>query len=179
MQEPTHILTGVIIQRSLQWIKPRPLALIVTAVTAFLSHGLLDRLADVTYHPADANFKSPFWVCFHACVLLSSLWFLYLWWRPYKCGIFFAMLPDLDWVFLHGQRILNIKHPFYRKPYMHNFLHIIFNQTPPFSHWKVPNNRHNPWASLFEVALILGMLVLIRFLTREDRMEAKPKVQHG
>jgi hypothetical protein len=175
MQEPTHILTGVIIQRSLQWIKPRPLALTVTALTAFLSHGLLDRLADVTYHPAQANFKSPFWVGYHLCVLLASLCFLYLWWRPYKWGIFFAMLPDLDWVFIHSQEIFHFKIPFYTRPRMHDFLHIIFNQTPPFSHIRVPNNRHHPWASLFEVALILAMLAVIRFLTQRRRMEAQSR----
>ena len=166
-------MAGVIIQRSLQWIKPRPLALTVTAVAAFLSHGLLDRLADITYHPAQANFKDPFWVGYHLYVLIATVGFLCVWWRRFKWGIFFAMLPDFDWVFIHGQEIFHIKIPFYRRPHMHDFLHLIFNQTPPFSHLRVPNNRHNPWACLFEFGLVLAMLAVIWFLTQRKRQDTK------
>jgi hypothetical protein len=49
---------------------------------------------------------------------------------------------------------------------MHNLLHVIFDETPPFSYLTVPNHRHNPWACLYEVGLVLAMLVVIRFLTK-------------
>jgi hypothetical protein len=167
MQEPTHILAGVIIQRSFEPIRPRALALGLTAVCAFLSHGLLDRLANATYHPPVADFKSPFWVCFHSGVLIFTIVFLYIWWRRYKWGIFFAALPDLDWVFIHGQSLFHIRLPFYQKPLMHNFLHLIFDETPPFSYLRVPNHRHKPWACLWEVALILIMLLAIHLLKKK------------
>jgi hypothetical protein len=167
MQEPTHILAGVIIQRSFETIRPRRVALGLTAVCAFLSHGLLDRLANATYHPPNADFHSVFWVCFHSGVLILTVLFLIRWWRRYKWGIFFAALPDLDWVFIHGQQIFHIDTGFYHKPYLHNFLHIIFDQKPPFSYLRVPNHRQNPWACLYEVGLVLAMLAAIHHLTKK------------
>jgi hypothetical protein len=158
MQEPTHILAGVLIQKSTQSILGRRwCGRVLMAVLAFLSHGLLDRLANMTYHPPQADFNNTFWVAFHSCVLITTILFLWIWWRPYKWCVTFAMLPDLDWVFIHGGAT------FYRKPYMHNFLHIIFDETPPFSWLKVPNHRHNPWACLWEIGLIVVMLAIIRF----------------
>lgn len=166
MQEPTHILAGVLIQRSFQSVRPRALALTLTAACAFLSHGLLDRLANATYHPPNGSLESLFWLPFHYCVFVFTIIFLIIWWRRYKVGIFFAALPDLDWVFIHGQQILHIHKPFYQKPYMHNLLHVVFDVWPPFKYLRVPNHRFNPWACLYEVALVLAMLVAIRFLTK-------------
>lgn len=51
---------------------------------------------------------------------------------------------------------------------MHHLLGLLFDRTPPFSYLKIPSHRHNPWACLYEVALVLAMLVAIRFLTRPD-----------
>ena len=179
MQEPTHILAGVIIQRSFESVRPRALALGLTAVCAFLSHGLLDRLANATYHPPNPDFNNPFWVSFHAGVVILTVVFLFVWWRRYKWGIFFAALPDLDWVFIHGREILiKLAHdhpslqtitnhlPYYHKPYMHNLLHVVFNVWPPFKYLKVPTHRFKPWACLWEVALVLAMLAVIYFLTQ-------------
>jgi hypothetical protein len=166
MQEPTHILAGVIIQRSFESVKPRSLALGLTAVCAFLSHGLLDRLANATYHPPNADFHNTFWVCFHSGVVVCTIFFLFVYWRRFKWGIFFAALPDLDWVFIHGHAIFHIRLPFYQKPLMHNLLHKVFDEMPPFSYLKIPSHRHNPWASLWEVSLVLAMLIVIHFLTK-------------
>jgi hypothetical protein len=167
MQEPTHILAGVIIQRTVQLTYGRRAgALTLTAVTAFLSHGLLDRLANFTYHPPDADFHDPFWVAYHSCVLLATIFFLCVWWRRFKVGVFFAMLPDLDWVIIHGQNLLHVRIPFYQQPHMHHLLSLLFDRTPPFSLMKIPSHRHNPWACLYEVALVLLMLAAIRLLTK-------------
>lgn len=166
MQEPTHIVAGVLIQRAFEPVRPRPLALGLTAVCAFLSHGLLDRLANATYHPPQAKLHDPFWLCFHSGVLVFTILFLWIYWRRYKWGIFFACLPDLDWVFIHGQEILHIHLPFYHRPYLHNLLHVFFDVWPPFSYLRVPNHRQNPWACLWEVGLVLAMLIAIRFAFR-------------
>lgn len=175
MQEPTHILTGVLIQRSLQPMRPHWLRLGLTAVCAFLSHGLLDRLANATYHPPSAKLHDSFWIIFHSGVLILTLYFLVLFWSRYKWGIFFACLPDLDWVFIHGQEILHIHSSFYRTPVMHNLLHKVFDDMWPFSHLRVPNHRQNPWACLWEVALVLLMLAAIYYPTwRKRNLSSRP-----
>ncbi len=167
MQAPTHILAGVLIQRSFQSVRPRALRLGLTAVCAFLSHGLLDKLANATYHPPNANFHDPFWVCFHSEVLIVTILFLVIWWRQYKWGIFFAVLPDLDWVFIHGQEIFHLHLPFYHKSYMHHLLHIVFDVWPPFKWLHVPAHRFNPLACLYEAGLIASMLAGIYLLTKK------------
>ncbi len=170
MQAPTHILAGIIIQQSVRRSPlPRAAALSLTAAAAFLSHGILDKLANMTYHPPRADFHSRFWVAFHLCVLATTILFFCLWWRRFKWGILFAVLPDFDWVLIHGQAIFHFQIPFYRTPHMHNLLHVIVDQTPPMSWITIPNHRQNPWACLWEVALVFLMLAAIRRLSRPSQ----------
>ena len=184
MQEPTHILTGVLIQKSFGGIKPRGVALGLTATLAFLSHGFLDELARVTFHPAKPDFHSPFWVTYHSAVLLTTILFVYYWWKKYKWGIAFAALPDLDWIFIHGQEIFHISIPFYRQPHLHDLLHVIYHQIPPFS-WvtallnRLPNERHNPWACLCEVILVVLLLLMLRLMTMAERPGARSAKRYG
>jgi hypothetical protein len=166
MQEPTHILAGIVIQKSFDKVKHRKLALGLTATVAFLSHGFLDKLANLTYHPAAPDFHSVFWVSFHTLVAAATVFFLYLWWKKFKWGIFFAALPDVDWIFIHGQQIFHFQIPFYRQPHLHHLLNFIYEKIPPFSfvgHWldKLPSFRHDPWACLVEV--LLGALLWLTF----------------
>lgn len=184
MQEPTHILAGVIIQKCFDGARHRRLALGLTAAVAFLSHGLLDQLARVTYHPAKADFHSPVWVGFHATVLAATIAFLWLWWKKFKWGIFFAALPDVDWIFIHGQEIFHFQIPFYRTPHLHNLLGFIYDKIPPFStatHYirLLPYHRNNPWAGLWEVLLIAGMLLVSRLLTLAKSCAPGRAAEHG
>src|SRR5580692_2238235 len=110
MQTPTHIVAGVVIQKAFEG-KPRALSLTVTAVVAFLSHGFLDKLSQITYHPAKPDFHSVFWVTYHSTLLITAIAFIWLWGRRYKWGIIFANLPDVDWIFIHAQEIFHIKIP--------------------------------------------------------------------
>jgi hypothetical protein len=174
MQEPTHILAGVIIQRAFFWKWSRAATCVPVAVLAFLSHGFLDKLSNVTYHPRAADFHSAVWVGYHSAVLIFTILFICIWWRTYKWGILFACLPDLDWVFIHGQEILHVQLPFYRQPHLHHLLGWIYARLPGFG-WldHLPNNRENPWAALWELLLVTAMLTLIQFMTRKDKPAAK------
>ncbi len=173
MQTPTHIVTGVIIQKAFEG-KNRALSLTVIAVVAFLSHGFLDKLAQITYHPANPDFHSVFWVSYHLTLLATTIVFLCIWWRRYKWGIIFANLPDVDWIFIHGQEIFHFKIPFYRQPHMHHLLGYIYEHVPPFS-WvtycldRLPNERHNPWACLWEVLIVAVLILVIRLMTMARR----------
>jgi len=165
MQAPTHILAGVAIQKALTGVKPRALALGLTATLAFLSHGILDKLAKATYHPPAPDFRSSFWIGYHLAVLLATIVLLYFWWRQFRWGIALAVLPDLDWVFIHGQEIFHFQIPFYRQPHLHHLLQFIL-QWPPVTYLdRLPNNRHHPWSCLWELLLMAVLLVAGRFLT--------------
>lgn len=179
MQEPTHILAGVIIQKCFTRMKYRKVALALTAVTAFLSHGFLDKLAQMTFHPAKPDFHSFVWVAYHTMVAIVTVLFLVIWWRRWKWGIFFAMLPDVDWIFIHGQEILHVRIPFYTQPHLHHLLGFIYEKIPPFS-WvtpyldRLPNYRHNPLAALWEVLLVFVMLAMLRLLKPARSTESMP-----
>jgi hypothetical protein len=178
MQEPTHILAGVVIQRCFDGAKHRKMALGLTAAVAFLSHGFLDNLARVTYHPANPDFHSPVWVGFHAGVLILTILFLWLWWKKFKWGILFACLPDVDWIFIHGQEMFHFRIPFYRTPHLHHLLGFIYDKIPPFSfatHYikLLPYNRHNPWAGLWEALLIVLMLLVLQLVSMARRPVAR------
>jgi hypothetical protein len=177
MQAPTHLLAGVLIQKGFDWKQHRRLAFGLTAVCAFLSHGLLDKLANLTYHRANPDFHSPIWVAYHAALIPVTLLFLYWWWKPYKWGIIFACLPDVDWVFIHGQEIFHFHIPFYRQPHLHHLLGLIYNQLPPFA-WlnRLPNCRNNPWAILPEAALLIVVAAALRVKTRRSQSGQAPSV---
>lgn len=164
MQAPTHILTGVAIQKAFDRVKNRPLALFFIAVLAFLSHGILDKCNILFYHMPKADWQSVVWVGYHFGFLLpATLFFFYKFWRKYKWGIMFSILPDFDWVFKYGQEILGIK-PFYNDTYLHNFLHSILD-TPLGFLDALPDLRYNPYAALFEIVIIIFFYI---FLTRKD-----------
>lgn len=170
MQAPTHILAGVIIKKLFEWRRFKPVAFVIIAVLAFLSHGLLDALARITYHRPDADLGNPVWVGYHLVVLLTTIVFLYMWWGGYKWAIVFALLPDIDWVFIHVQELFRVTIPFYTTPHIHNLLHLIYDNVPPFSYIsQLPDNRYNPLAAFGEVLLIIGMLFTIRALDNRRR----------
>lgn len=168
MQLPTHILTGIVLQKSLAQKKRPALALGLTALLAFLSHGILDKLARVTYHPPSPDFRSPFWVGYHLALLLTTILFLYLWWRQFRWGIAFAILPDLDWVFIHGQEIFHFTIPFYRRPHLHDLLHFIYQRFPFTYLDRLPSSHARPWTCLWELLLIAVLLACSHALTRKQ-----------
>lgn len=178
MQEPTHILTGVIVQKAFEGSKNPKLALGITAIIGFLSHGFLDKLANLTYHPPEPDFHSPIWVGYHLFVVVATVIFLVLWWARFKWGIIFACLPDVDWIFIHGREVFNrlfhAQSNFYPRPYIHNFDGYIWEHIPPFSLLTpsldhLPNLRHNPFACVFEFIFVAILLVVLRLITMGKR----------
>ncbi len=165
MQGPTHILTGVIIYRLFKWRNYSVIGLVITFILCFLLHGFFDKLAIVTYHPPTADFNDPFWLVYHIITWLASIVLIYVFWQDYKWGIVFSLLPDLDWVFINGQNLLHITIPFYRKPWMHEALNYIFDNTVPFNYLNyLPDNRLNPWACIWELLIIACLSLLLRTL---------------
>lgn len=167
MQAPTHILAGVIIKKLFDWSEYKAVAYTLIAILAFLSHGLLDNLANMTYHRPDADFSDPVWVAYHIIILLVSIVFLYMYWTDYKLGIIFAMLPDFDWIVIHGQKILHLDLPFYDTPHIHNLLHFIYDRLILWQY--LPDLRYQPWAAVFELILIAILIFIIRAIDGRRR----------
>ncbi len=170
MQAPTHILTGVLLQKLFDTNRHQTLAQIITAFTCYFSHGILDKLAIATYHPPVADFSDVFWVLYHITVLLVSLLLLYVYGSEYKWAITLALLPDLDWLIVHSQHLLNFEIPFYSEPLLHTALHYIIDNTPVLNLLNnLPDYRQMYVACFFEVILGLAMVLLIKMLSQRRR----------
>ena len=175
MQAPTHVLTGVLIEKAYFRVKSKWLRGFLIAVTAVFLHSVFDRLARLTYHPPEADFKSLFWVSYHVAVLLGFIVSLYYFWKPYKLGIIFSILPDFDWVIIHGKDILGIGDGFYDKPWIHESIHFFIDRIPPFSLLQhLPNLTNMPATVLFEIFIVCIMLYIILnapFLWNSDEVD--------
>ncbi len=167
MLAPTHILAGVIFTKLFNWRQYLPVAFFLTATLGIFSHALLDKLAVVTYCPAYPDFANLFWLAYHLLMVLISIIFLYLWWGEAKWGILFALLPDIDWLFIYPRQWLHLSGPFYDQPYIHQALDWMMNHTIPFCYLNsLPDNRSEPLAALWEFA---GMLLLLLLIYRLDK----------
>lgn len=170
MQVPTHILAGVIVQKLFQQKESSVASITITAVTAFLLHGLWDKLALLTYCPPEADFNDFFWLFYHVVILLVSVAFLYVWGNEYRWGVFFSLLPDADWLFVHGQKIAGTEIPFYNTPHLHNFLNNLYDSVVPFNYLsQLPDWRFYPVAILAELLFGLVLYGIIGQLMKQRR----------
>lgn len=98
MQAPTHILTGVLIERAVRRHVNSRFDPLIIVTSGLVSHMLLDRVARLTYHPAKAMPRDPFWLSYHGLLVAATLLALKLYWPDHKLGILAAVFPDIDWI---------------------------------------------------------------------------------
>jgi hypothetical protein len=159
VQAPTHIVTGILIERTFRHIAQRPLRLMLTGTTALLSHGVLDKLARGTYHPADPQLDSVVWVSYHTTLALLTVILLRRYGMRYTPGILLATLPDIDWLILHSSELLNRQIPGWDTASIHTMLAALI-ELLPCVRWveALPDLRHNPWGILVEIGLLAFLL---------------------
>jgi hypothetical protein len=161
MQAPTHILAGMIIRRAFNWKYFRFFSVLFTILLALLFSGIFDKLSRSVYGPPQADFTDPFWLIYHVAVWLLSLVMLYMYWGEYRLGIFFSLLPDLDWLVLGISHMFGRELIFYKEPLLHNCLNYFLDNVIPFSYLNLlPDLRSNPLACIWEI-LLFGLLALI------------------
>ena len=161
MQAPAHILAGVIINRIFKWRNYKPVGLFLTFIFCVLLHYVFDKLALSVYAQNELHLDDPFWLMYHLSMWLATIVLLYIFWRDYKWGIVFSLIPDLDWVIIGVQHLFHFTIPFYSMPWIHFTLNYVFDQIPPFNYLNMlPDNRLNPWAVIWEL-LLIGLLAFI------------------
>lgn len=168
MQAPTHILTGMILQSIGLKIKNKQLSIAFIFITGVLSHGILDRIARLTYHPPKADFTDPVWVGYHFIVYTAGIWMLWKFWKPYFPGVLAAILPDIDWIIIHGCTALGIdRSAWYPYPLLHDTLYSIMDRLPPLHLLRrIPSSVHDAINIVYEVALV-SLLVWIFMRVKE------------
>lgn len=169
MQGATHVLVGISLEKIFRKDRMRPvLRFLVIAVLALFLHSVFDRIARITYHPPDARYNDVFWVAWHLVIYSVSIYLLVKFWAKYPIGITFSILPDFDWVILHGSKALLGQHPsWYQEGHIHKFLHYITDSIPPFSFLQyLPNNIEGKFGIVWEILLIAGLAIIIRWLDK-------------
>lgn len=73
MQGPTHLITGVLIQKAVRKVHPLPLQYFLVVFLAIVSHGILDRLARFTYHPPIPLTGDWFWISYHLIIAFLTI----------------------------------------------------------------------------------------------------------
>lgn len=165
MQGPTHILAGVIINRLFKWRNYQPVGLALAFVFCLFIDGLFYKLALITYHPPKPDITDPFWLIYEIAMCLVALVLIYVFWRDYKWGIIFVLLPYADWIFIYTQKLLGFSIPLYQRPWIHEGLSYVFDNTVPFNYLNyLPDNRQNPLACIWEILIFGGLVLLLRYL---------------
>jgi len=163
MQAPTHILAGVIINRIFKWRNYRPVGLLLTFILCLFVHAIFDKLSIAVYGSDDLSLNDPFWLIYHLAMWLGTIVLFYIFWREYKWGIVFSLIPEMDWIIIGLQHLFHFTISFYSVPWIHFGMNYIIDQIPPFNYaYLLPDNRLNPWACLWELLLIALLALIFR-----------------
>lgn len=117
MQAPSHIITSlallIFLNKNLKNEKHKK---IIILILVFLSHGALDVLYPLTYHPRTALINDGFWLFFHTNVLCLTI-LLLSYYRKYIGIMLLSLLPDIEWFIIHP---LNYFFRLEIKPFLHS-----------------------------------------------------------
>jgi len=169
MQGPTHLAVGILIQKATYKVKPLPLRHSLVAFLAIISHGILDKLARLTYHPPMPLARDWFWISYHVMIYLLSMFILIKYFGRYKVGLIFSIIPDLDWVVLHSSKFLPFQIPFWKKPILHEFLSGFIDFLPPFSLLNSLPNWNSKRKGVIVEFLLLAVLATFIYVIREGK----------
>lgn len=164
MQMPTHFVTGIVIDKFIRAGKPsRAPSSAIVALLSYLSHGVLDVLSRLTYHPPDPQPEDRFWWTYHRIVQpFTTVAILIKYWRPHKWAMIFSILPDLDWIVRAIRRKDQIFTPFWKRPILNESVSQIALELPVVRQvTKLPDLKHNKSAALIEGGLLFSMLGMI------------------
>jgi len=157
MQMSTHFLIGILIAKLFSYLPPTfPIALqiILIAVLALLSHGLLDCIAISTYHPYKPHKDDTFYLVFHIIYAYAFSGLIFIWFfEDYWWVMFFSILHDIiDWYILR---------PFFHKdPLVHPSIDKVRDKL--FS-W-LPDLKEKKWAVINEFIIAGAIGVGLIFL---------------
>ena len=141
---------------------------LLVAFLAILSHGILDKLARCTYHPSMPLVGDCFWISYHLIIAFLTVFIFVKYWKKYKIGLIFSVLPDLDWVVLHSSNFFSVKIPFWKEPILHKFFFSFLDVLPPFSFLNsLPNWNLERKGAIVEFALLTILITFIYVLTKE------------
>lgn len=168
MQGPTHLITGVLIQKAMRKVLPLPLRYFLIAFLAIMSHGILDRLARLTYHPPKPLAGDYFWISYHLLIAFLAIYILLKYWRNYKLGLIFSVFPDFDWVVIHTSNLFSFQIPFWKETILHKFFFSFLDSSPQFSFLNtLPDWAFERKGVILELTLFIILIILVYIMKGE------------
>jgi len=176
MQGPVHLVTGILIQRGVGKVQPLFLQYFLIAFLGIISHGILDRLARSTYHPPDPLTGDWFWISYHLVIVFLFLFIFVKYWRKYRLGLIFSMLPDFDWVVIHSSNFFSFSVPFWKEEILHKFIFGFLDFLPLFNLLNsLPDLTLDRIGVIPELALFTILLFMIYIIHKKESGTKKEK----
>jgi hypothetical protein len=180
MQGPTHLITGVLIQKAMRKVQPLPLQYFLVAFLAIISHGILDALARLTYHPSKALIHDWFWVSYHTILIFLIIFVFAKYWGRYKIGLIFSVLPDLDWVVIHSSELFSFRIPFWNRAILHESLFTFLNSLPPLRFLNtLPDWSLERKGVILELAFLVPLISLVYVMERKKVKQEEGRVEEN
>jgi len=112
-------------------------------------------------------------------VAILGVYVLLAHWKDCKVGLVASVLPDFDWVLIHGSRLLSVEVPCWRAPYLHKLLARFMDLFPPFRLLNaVPDWTQRREAALLELGLLTVLLVCVHALRGKEGNPPTPDSPH-
>ncbi|MFH1398756.1 MAG: hypothetical protein ABIG95_01435 [Candidatus Woesearchaeota archaeon] len=96
MQGPLHLIMGILIQRNIAFGNPI-IRYGTIAALAILSHLILDFFCKLSYHSPKPLINDKYWLFYNSAYALLCIPIIFFY-RQYLFAMFFAMLPDFEWI---------------------------------------------------------------------------------
>ncbi len=158
MQAPTHILTGILIQKTVRPIKSASVRTGTIITLGAASHLLLDKFARLTYHPADPMPRDGFWLAHYTLTLASAGVLVGKHRKEYKTGMLAAVIPDFDWVLVWGLKLLPWRRQQPASTLLHTYGDRMIEKVPAIRALRrLPDWKLVRWSTALEL-LLCGVL---------------------
>ncbi len=163
MQAPTHLATGIFIDKVVPDIQPRIVRSMVIAFLSLGSHSCLDAVSGLTYHPPESSPDDPFWLAYHTGLIVLALSIVRRNQQKHKLAMACSVLPDLEWFLVKIPDGFRIRVPFWRRPILHELLSkALYSISPVRQLNRLPNLKQNRAAAVSELVVLILLTCLIR-----------------
>jgi hypothetical protein len=168
MQAPTHLATGVLIDKVVPDIQPRFIRSLIIAFISLASHSSLDAVSRLTYHPPKSSPRDPFWLIYHTGLAVVALIIARRNQKKHLLAMIFSVLPDLEWFLIKIPNSLGIQITFWRRPILHELQSRALYTFSPFRLLnRLPDLKQQKAAATSEF-VIFGLLIWLIHLVREQ-----------
>lgn len=182
MQAPTHLATGIFIDKVIAGVQPRFIRTMLIVVLSLLSHSWLDAVSRLTYHPPEPSPHDPFWLSYHTGLSVLAVVIARKNQKEHKLAMLCSVLPDLEWFLIRIPARLGIRVPFWRRPILHELQSRALYAFSPFRRpQRLPNLKQKRAAAISEFAVLILLTWLIRSFhahsaDRKETTEPSPRL---